>query len=115
MILGYADRALVDDVGCGDHRVHPGQRPGRGGVDAHDAGVHALRAQDLAVELTRQIDVVDVARLAAGFLRRVHFRDALADKRIGLDEPGFLFANVHGVAPCLSALFTEAIASTIFL
>src|ERR1039457_6020289 len=115
MILGHADWALVDDIGCGDHHMHPGQRLGRRCVYALDARMHARRAQDLAVELPRQIDVVDVARLAAGLLRRVHFLDALAAEGIGCNKPDFVFTNVHGVTPCLSALWTEAMASTIFL
>ena len=114
VILGHAYRALIDDVRRGNHRMHTGQCLGRRGVDVLDAGMHALRAQDLAVELPRQIDVVDIARLAAGLLRRVHFRDALDDEGAGLDEFCF-FSDLHDLAPGLPVRLTEAIASTILV
>jgi hypothetical protein len=97
VVLGDADRALVGNVGGGDHHVHAGQGFRRRSVDGLDQGVDAARAQDLAVQLPREVDVMDVARAAAGLLGRIHFRDALADQRIGLDDAVLFFGDCHGV------------------
>jgi hypothetical protein len=115
VVLGDADRALVGNVGGGDHHMHAGQGLRRRGVDRLDQGVDAARAQDLAVQLARQVDVVDVARAAAGLLGRIHFRDALADQRIGLDDAGFLFCDCHGCSFRYCAAPQATTASTIFL
>jgi hypothetical protein len=53
VILGDADRALVGNVGGGDHHMHAGQGLRRRGVDRLDQGVDAAGAQDLAVQLAR--------------------------------------------------------------
>ena len=51
--------------GAGDDRVHLRVRLGGGGVDRHDPGVRVRAAQDRAVQHAGQVDVVDVAALAA--------------------------------------------------
>ncbi len=114
VVLGDADRALVGNVGGGDHHMHAGQGLRRRRVDRLDQGVDAARAQDLAVQLARQVDVMDVARPAAGFFGRIHLRDALADQRIGFDDTGFLLCDGHGML-LYSAAPQATTASTIFL
>jgi hypothetical protein len=99
VVLGDADRALVGDVGGGDHHMHAGQGFCRRGVDGLDQGMDACRPEDLAVQLAGQVDVVDVARAAAGLVGRIHFWDALADQRVGLDDAVFLFGDCHGFTP----------------
>ncbi len=108
VVLGEdAERPLVRHVGGGQHRVHAGQRPGPARVDAHDARMHARRAQDLRVELAGEIQIVQVARLAARLVGRVELRDALADERPLLDHGGG--AGHHSpfaAAPIASTIFT---------
>jgi hypothetical protein len=94
VVLGDADRALPGHVGGGDHRMHAGQRLRRRGVDGLDLRMHPGGAQDLAVELALHVEVLDVARLAAGFFRRIELGDALADEGILLDGFG------HLITPC---------------
>ena len=114
VVAGDADRTLIRDVCGGDDHVHPRQGSGRRGVDGLDQGMDAARAQDLAVQLARQVDVMDVARPAAGLLGRIHLRDALADQRIGFDDTGFLLCDGHGML-LYSAAPQATTASTIFL
>ncbi len=105
VILGDdAERTLVGHVGRGEHRTHARQRFRALRVDAHDPRVDPRAAQDLRVELAGEIQIVQVARLAARLVRRVELGDPLADQRAFLDD---------GSRRCHHSLVAAAIASTI--
>jgi hypothetical protein len=78
VILGEAERVLLDAVG-GDDRDHAGQRLGRARVDAPDARVRMLRAQNGAVGEARQGHVVEELGVAGDLLGSVALRGSLAD------------------------------------
>ena len=73
-------------VGGGDHGVDARQRAGGPRVDAHDPRVDSIAAEDLPHQHSRQLDVMNIARLAGHLRRGVELRDTLADQALFLDE-----------------------------
>ena len=61
---GQGAEALGLDIRAGQHQQDPGRRLGRFGIDGFDAGMGMGRAQDMALGLEGQIDVVQIATIA---------------------------------------------------
>ncbi len=80
VIARDTDRALIGQIGGGQYCMYTGQGTRGAGVDLHDARVHPAGTQDGSVQLARQVDVLYVAGLAAGFFWSIHLADALSDK-----------------------------------
>ena len=75
---------------AGDDRLHARDPACGGGVDTEDAGVGELGAENLAVQHSRQVDVVRVDGLAGDLARAIHLRERLADHAEAILRPPYL-------------------------
>jgi hypothetical protein len=78
LVVREAEGVLLD-VGAGDDRQHARQRDGAPGVDPHQPRVRVARAEDLAVDQPRQVEVVQEARAPGDLVGPVALGDAGAD------------------------------------
>ncbi len=77
--------AVGEVIGAREHRAHAGSAPRPARVDAHDARVGVRRAQERAMELSLQIDVVGVTPGPGEKALVLYARDRLAD--VALHRP----------------------------
>ena len=63
----HRDEGLASwiDLGCGEHSRHAGRTDGRGGVDREDFSVRVRTAHERRVQHAGQLNVVDIASMAA--------------------------------------------------
>src|SRR5712671_3762741 len=80
-VLGHEqrrERTKLCDIGAGQNAQHAWSGPRAGRVDVIDAGMGMRRLHDMAISLPRQIDVVDIAALAADESRVFNAANRLA-------------------------------------